>query len=262
MDLGIDGRVALVTGASSGLGLAAAKRLAAGGARVVLVSRSRERLETAATAVHAACGAHVDLVPGDLAEPANVPELVARAREAAGPIDILVANAGGPPPGRFDELPREAFDAAYRLTFLATVELCRAVLADMRARKWGRIVAITSTSVREPIPGLLLSNAFRTGLTAFLKTLSREVGSDGITVNSVAPGYTETDRLVQLAERNAADSGRSLEDVYAGWAAATALGRLGQPDEIGAAVAFLCSEPAAFITGQVLVADGGRTGGL
>jgi 3-oxoacyl-[acyl-carrier protein] reductase len=262
MDLGIDGRVALVTGASSGLGLAAAKRLAAGGARVVLVSRSRERLETAATAVHAATGAHVDLVPGDLADPANVPDIVARARAAAGPIDILVANAGGPSPGRFDELTREQFDAAYRLTFLAAVELCRAALPDMTATGWGRIVAITSTSVKEPIAGLLLSNAFRTGLTAFLKTLSREVGTSGITVNSVAPGYTETDRLVQLAQRSATGSGRTIEEVYAGWAAATAVGRLGQPDEIGAAVAFLCSEPAAFITGQVLVADGGRTGGL
>lgn len=262
MDLGIEGRTALVTGASSGLGLAAAKRLAAAGARVVLVSRSRDRLETAATAVHAATGAHVEFVPGDLGDPAGVPDIVARARDAAGPIDILVANAGGPPAGKFEELGREAFDAAYRLTLLATVELCRAALPDMRAKRRGRIVAITSTSVKEPIPGLLLSNTFRAGLTAFLKTLSREVGRDGITVNSVAPGYTETDRLVELAERSAAGTGRSLEEVYAGWAGATALGRIGHPDEIGAAVAFLCSEPAGFITGHVLVADGGRTGGL
>lgn len=262
MDLGIDGRVALVTGASAGLGLASAKRLAEAGARVVLVSRSRERLEQAATAVHAATGAHAHIVVGDLSQAEEVPRIVADAREATGPIDILVANAGGPAPGRFEELPPDEFDAAYRLTLMATVELCRAVLPDMKGAGRGRIVAITSVSVKEPIPGLLLSNTFRAGLTAFLKTLSREVGPSGITVNSVAPGYTETDRLVHLAQKKAADSGRSVDEVYEEWAAATALGRLGDPDEIGAAVAFLCSERAGFITGQVLAVDGGRGSGL
>jgi 3-oxoacyl-[acyl-carrier protein] reductase len=262
MELGLDDRAALVTGASAGLGLAAARALAADGARVLLVSRSAARLQQAATTIHAATGRHVDWLAGDVAELDAIPDLAAAARDRLGPIEILVANAGGPPAGRFEELPRGEFERAFRLTLMSAVELCRAVLPDMKTRRRGRIVAITSTSVKQPIDGLLLSNVFRAGLTAFLKTLSREVGGDGITVNSVAPGYTETERLAELGERNAALQGKSIDEIYAGWAAATALGRLGEPDEIGAAVAWLCSDRAAFITGQVLAVDGGRTTGL
>lgn len=262
MDLGIAGRGALVTGASSGLGLASARALAGAGARVLLVSRSAERLQQAATTIHAATGQAPEFLAADLTDLDAIPGVVAAARERLGPIDILVTNAGGPPAGAFEDSTRAAFDLAYRLTLMSAVELVRAVLPDMKPRRWGRIVAITSTSVKQPIDGLLLSNVFRAGLTGFLKTLSREVGGFGITVNSVAPGYTETDRLMELGQRSAATRGESIEAVYAGWASATALRRLGEPDEIGAAVAWLCSERAAFITGQVMVVDGGRSAGL
>lgn len=262
MNLGIEGRGALVTGASAGLGLAAATALAADGARVVLVSRSDERLQRATTAIHAATGQPAEYVAADLTDLDAIPGLVAAARERIGPIDILVTNAGGPPAGTFDDSTRDRFDLAYRLTLMSSVELIRAALPEMKQRRWGRIAAITSTSVKQPIDGLLLSNVFRAGLTGFLKTLSREVGPFGITVNSVAPGYTETDRLVELGQRTAEARGESLEAVYAGWADATALRRLGEPDEIGAAIAWLCSERAAFVTGQVMVVDGGRSAGL
>jgi len=262
MDLGIRGKTALVTGASSGLGFAAARTLAAEGARVVIVSRSKENIEKAATAIHADSGADVIPLTADLSETAGIADLVERARAAAGPITILVANAGGPPAGRFDELAADRFDVAYRLTLLATVELCRSVLPDMKAAGWGRIVAITSTSVKQPIDGLLLSNTFRPGLTGFLKTLSREVGGHGITVNSVAPGYTDTERLESLVRKTAKDKGTTGEAVRAEWAAATAMGRIGEPEEIAAAVAWLCSRQAGYISGAVLPVDGGRTLGL
>ncbi|TPW11758.1 MAG: 3-oxoacyl-acyl-carrier protein reductase, partial [bacterium] len=194
MDLALEGRVALVTGGSSGLGLASATALAREGARVAIASRSRENLERGATAIHAACGRQVETVIADVSELESIPALVENVRRQLGPIDILVANAGGPPPGRLSDLPREAFELAYRLTLMSSVELCRAVLPDMIAKGNGRIVAITSTTVRQPIDGMILSNTFRAGLTGFLKSLSREVGPTGITVNSVAPGYVETER--------------------------------------------------------------------
>jgi 3-oxoacyl-[acyl-carrier protein] reductase len=262
MDLGIAGRAALVTGASAGLGFASARALAAEGARLAIVSRSRDNIEKAASAIHAATGGDVFPFAGDLADTDRIPALVDRIRAATGPISILVANAGGPSAGRLETLGPEHFERAYRLTLMSAVELCRAVLPDMKSLSWGRIVAITSTSVKQPIDGLLLSNTFRPGLTGFLKTLSREVGRAGITVNSVAPGYTDTERLAELAARAAGERNRTIEEIMKGWAEGTALGRLGEPDEIGAAVAWLCSEQAGFITGTVLGVDGGRTLGL
>lgn len=262
MDLGLKDRAALVTGASAGLGFAAAKALAADGARVAIASRSKDNIERAASAIHAATGVLVEPFVADVSDLDSIPGLVERVRGAIGPVTILVANAGGPPAGRFEELDRGAFDLACRLTLMSAVELCRAVLPDMKAARWGRIVAITSTSVKQPIDGLLLSNVFRAGLTGFLKTLSREVGSLGITVNSVAPGYSDTERLAELAQRVSRQQGKKVSEVCEAWAAGTPLHRLGDPDEIGAAVAWLCSEPAAFITGTVLPVDGGRSAGL
>lgn len=262
MDFGIEGRVALVTGASAGLGLAAAEALAAEGARVAIASRSKDNIEKAAAQIHARTGRLVDPFVADVGDTAGLIDLVGRVRAALGPLAILVSNAGGPPAGRFEELTAATFEQAHRLTFLATVELCRLALPDMRAAGWGRIVVITSTAARQPIDGLLLSNSYRAGLTGFLKTLSREYGEHGITVNSVAPGYTQTERLAHLGDRVAQEQGRTREQVYAAWAEATPLKRLGRPEEIGAAVAWLASEPAGFITGTQLVVDGGRMAGL
>ncbi len=262
MDLGIQGKNALVTGASSGLGFATARTLAAEGARVVIVSRSKDNIEKAASAIHADSGADVAPLTADLADTDTIPELVHRAAEAFGPISVLVANAGGPPAGRFENLEADRFDVAYRLTLLSTVELCRGVLPGMKTAGWGRIVAITSTSVKQPIDGLLLSNTFRPGLTGFLKTLSREIGGFGITVNSVAPGYTDTERLAVLVAKTAKDRGISEDQVLVEWAKGTAVGRIGTPEEVAAAVAWLCSRQAGYISGTVLSVDGGRTAGL
>jgi 3-oxoacyl-[acyl-carrier protein] reductase len=262
MDYGIQGRVALVTGASAGLGFASAKALAAEGVSLAIVSRSKDNLERAAVALHAASGVIAETFTADLADLDSIPDLVAAVRDRLGPIAILVANAGGPPAGTFADTPRESFDRAYRLTLMSNVELCRAVLPDMKAAGWGRIVAITSSSVKQPIDGLLLSNTFRAGVTGFLKTLSREVGAVGITVNSVAPGYADTERLADLTRGAAAKQGITEEEVRAAWAAGTPMKRLGTADEIGAAVAWLCSAQASFVTGVVLPADGGRAAGL
>jgi 3-oxoacyl-[acyl-carrier protein] reductase len=262
MDFGIRGRVALVSGASAGLGYASARALAVEGVKLAIVSRSRENLERAAASLLAETGAVAEIFPADLSDLDGIAPLVRLVRERLGPISILVANAGGPPAGTFDELGRDLFDKAYRLTLMSNVELCREVLPDMKNQGWGRIVAITSVSVKQPIDGLLLSNAFRAGVTGFLKTLSREVAPRGITVNSVAPGYTETERLAELARSASKRQNKSIEEIREGWAASTALKRLGRPGEIGAAVAFLCSEPAAYITGSVIAVDGGRALGL
>jgi 3-oxoacyl-[acyl-carrier protein] reductase len=262
MDFGISGRVALVTGASAGLGYASARALAAEGVALAIVSRSRDNIEKAAVALHAATGVIAETFTADVADLDSIPGLVSAVRARLGPITILVANAGGPPAGTFADTPRDKFDLAYRLTLMSSVELCRAVLPDMKAAGWGRIVAITSSSVKQPIDGLLLSNTFRAGVTGFLKTLSREMGPFGITVNSVAPGYTETERLSELTRGAAAKQGVTEGDVKAAWAAGTPLRRLGTPEETGAAVAWLCSAQAAFLTGAVLPVDGGRAAGL
>ncbi|MGA1724413.1 MAG: SDR family NAD(P)-dependent oxidoreductase, partial [Ilumatobacteraceae bacterium] len=190
-DLGINGRVALVTGASSGLGLACADALARAGARVVLAARSAERLAGAA----ATLTGDVTTIETDLSQAGSATRLVEATQASVGAPDILIANAGGPPPGTFSTTALESYPEALQLNLLSTVELCLAAVPGMRERRWGRVVAITSISVREPIPNLILSNTARAGLTGFLKTLSREVAPDGVTVNSLQPGVHETDRL-------------------------------------------------------------------
>jgi 3-oxoacyl-[acyl-carrier protein] reductase len=262
VDLGIRGRTALVTGASAGLGLASAVALAKDGARLAIVSRSETNLEQAREAIRSETGQDAALFTADVSDLDTIEPLVRAVTKALGTVSILVANAGGPPAGTFEELPRDKFDLAYRLTLMSNVELCREVLPGMVRQKWGRIVAITSTSVKQPIDGLLLSNTFRTGLTGFLKTISREYAPHGITVNSVAPGYTDTERLVELAQHAATRQQKSIEEIRAGWAAGTPMKRLGRSKEVGATVAWLCSEAAAFITGSVIPVDGGRAAGL
>ena len=258
MDLALRGRRALVTGASSGLGLACAQALAAEGCAVAIVARSPERLLAAAATMPRRPGAGPDpgeagAVPivGDVTAPDGVDELFRAAVDALGGIDIVVANAGGPPPGNFADTPFDRYAPALQLNLLSTVALCQATVPAMRERGWGRVVAITSISVREPIDRLILSNTARAGLTGFLKTLAREVAAEGVTVNSLQPGLHATARLQSVY-------GDDLASVAAG----IPTGTLGDPADFGRLAAFLCSNSARFVTGAAIPVDGGATHGL
>jgi 3-oxoacyl-[acyl-carrier protein] reductase len=245
MDLGIEGRVALVNGASAGIGRGIAAALAREGARVAIASRSRERIGAAAEAIDG------DVVPfvADSDDLDRVAALPAEVSGALGPVEILVANTGGPPLGGALDHPRGDWDAAYRSLVLAPRILIEAVLPGMREAGWGRIVNVGSSSMREPIPGLALSNAHRMAAVGLLKTIASEVAGDGITVNTVATGRFATQRLADNAGSMEAAEERAREEVPAR--------RLGTPDEFGDLVAFLCSERAAYLTGVVIPLDGG-----
>jgi 3-oxoacyl-[acyl-carrier protein] reductase len=246
VDLGLEGKVALVTGASKGLGRATAAALAAEGARVAVTSRSRERIEEAAGAIGASAFVH------ESADLDAVPRLVEAVESELGPIAVLVANTGGPPPG-LDPLgfTREQWEAAYRDLVLAPMELIEHTVHGMRERGFGRILSIASSAVREPIPGLMLSNAHRPGLVAALKTLAREVARDGVTVNSILPGRIATDRIVEASG--------SLDAAEEAARTVVPAGRLGTPEEFAAVAAFLCSARASYVTGTTVLVDGGLT---
>lgn len=246
MDLGIAGRRAAVAAASGGLGLGAARALVADGVHVAICGRDPERLQHAVAELEATGGGQVHGLAGDVSTIAGAEAFVSAARDALGGVDILVPNAGGPPPGGFATTELAAYGPALELSLLSSVAMCTAAVPAMREQGWGRIVAITSVSVRQPIPGLILSNTARAGLTGFLKTLALEVAADGVTVNSVQPGSHATDRL------------RSMHggDLTAA-AAAVPTGQVGRPEDFGAVVAFLCSDQARFITGAAVPVDGG-----
>jgi 3-oxoacyl-[acyl-carrier protein] reductase len=246
MELGIEGRVALVMGASRGIGRGVAAALAREGARVAISSRSRERLTEAASEIEGATA----IVPADTNDLEGLAELPREVERVLGQIEILVTNTGGPPPGGALDASLEQWEGAYRSLVLAPRVLVEATLPGMRERRWGRIVNVTSTSVREPIPGLALSNAHRTAALGFFKTLAREVAGDGVTVNTVASGRIATDRLAERA-------GGSLEEVERRAREQVPAARLGTPEEYGDLVAFLCSERASYLTGALIPLDGG-----
>ena len=246
MDLGLEGRTALVTGASKGIGRGIAAELAREGAQVAISSRSRERIETAATEIGALPYVH------DSADLDAAPDLIERVQSDIGPIDVLVTNTGGPPPGP-DPLgfSREQWEEAYRTLVLAPMALIERVVPGMGERGFGRVVAVASSAVREPIPVLMLSNAHRTGLLAAFKTIARAVAGKGVTVNSVLPGRIATDRMIDTAgSREAAEEG-AREQVPAG--------RMGTVEEMAAVATFLCSERASYVTGTAVLVDGGLT---
>ncbi|WP_436795080.1 SDR family oxidoreductase [Actinospongicola halichondriae] len=245
MDLGINGKRAAVAASSAGLGLGVARALAAAGCSVVTNGRDAERLHDATESVPGGIP-----IAGDVGTIEGATAFVDAATEALGGIDILVTNAGGPPAGTFATTPTEAYPAALELNLLSAVAMCEGVVPAMRARGWGRIVAITSISVRQPIAHLILSNTARAGLTGFLKTLATEVAGDGVTVNSVQPGLHATDRL------------RSLGSDLDALARTVPTGTVGDPDDFGRVAAFLCSESARFITGAAIPVDGGSYSGL
>ena len=247
MDLGIAGRRAAIAGASGGLGLATAKALAAAGVHVAICGRDKARIEAGAAEVGNGC---VPIVC-DVGSAEGGGRFVEAAIAALGGVDILVANAGGPPPGTFASTPVDLYQTGLDLNLLSVVGMCKAAIPAMQAKRWGRVIAITSISVRQPIATLILSNTARAGVTGFLKTVAREVAVDGVTVNTVQPGIHATNRMTQL-----------YGGIPDGAALGIPAGVVGDPGDFGHIVTFLCSEQAKFVTGAQLQVDGGAYGGL
>jgi len=262
VDLGLRGKVAVVAAASRGLGRAVAEELATEGSAVVMCARGEEALSAAVDAISVGTGAQVLGVSADISRTEEVNRVVSSALDRFGRVDILVTNAGGPPSGRFESLGADQWDDAVRLTLLSTVNLCRAVLPGMRLQRWGRIINITSITVKQPVEGLMLSNSLRAGVTGFARTLANEVAADGITVNNVLPGYTRTRRVEDLARATSEREGVSIDDAMARWESEIPMRRLGEPREFAAVVAFLASERASYITGTSIQVDGGWIKGL
>ncbi len=262
MDFGLNNRVALVAAASKGLGYASALGLAREGARVAICSRTEEDIRAAAERIASETGAEVLPLIADVTNPNDADRIVAQTVERFGALHILVPNSGGPPAGTFETLTTEQWQAGLDSTLYAAVRMIRAGLPHMKAAQWGRVVVISSTSARQPIPGLLLSNTFRAGILGLLKTLSQELAPYGITCNNVAPGSYDTDRLKHLHQRNADQQGISFAEARKQAEQKIPLGRLGRPEELANAVVFLASEAGSYVTGQTLTVDGGQTLGI
>lgn len=259
MELGIGGRGALVCGSTQGMGRAIAARLAAEGCRVAVNGRDPARTAAAAQRLAEQSGGTIVAAPGDVSDPDAVTALVGRARDLLGQIDILVCNSGGPPSVLFADAAAEDWQRAVDLSLLSAIHLCRATVPHMRERGWGRVICLTSVAAKQAIAGLILSTTARAGVLGFAKTLADEVAADGVTVNVVCPGYMRTERLAELMTVRAARAGRPVEAVTADLVQGVPIRRIGDPDELAAAVTFLASEPARYITGAVLQVDGGST---
>ncbi len=257
MDLGLKGKTALVAASSRGLGRAVADELAKEGANLLICARTVASLEEAGRAIYEETGVEVVAVPTDLSDPAAVDLLMETAASEFDKIDILVTNTGGPPPGPFESHSVEQWSAAVEQNLNSVLNLTRAVLPGMKEAGWGRIINITSVAVKQPIDGLILSNAVRAAVTGFAKTLANEVAPSGITVNNVMPGFTRTERLDGLAANISETQGISVEEAFARWEAQSPMGRIGEPSEFAALVAFLASERASYITGTSIPVDGG-----
>lgn len=262
MDFAIKGKTALVAAASRGLGFAAANELAREGANLVICSRSQERIEAAAQQIRRGHGVTVEAVAADLRFPEQIDAVIAQAKQAFGSVDILITNAGGPPAGYFNDLTVADWQAGFEITVLSALRLIHGTIPMMRAQKWGRIVNILSISVKQPIPGLLLSNALRPGLVGLAKSLADEVAAEGITINNVCPGWTQTERVDELMAFRARQKGISPEQAAAEISTNIPMQRMGRPDEPAALIAFLCSDRASYITGTTIPVDGGAYRGL
>ncbi|MBN2432175.1 MAG: SDR family oxidoreductase [Acidobacteria bacterium] len=262
MNLQIEGKVAVVTAASRGLGRAVAEALAAEGARVAICSRDREAITAAAEAIRDATGSDVLALECDVTNPAAVARFAATVLDHCGTAHILFANAGGPPPGSVLDFGADDYATAVELNLLSTIRLVNVFLPAMRRQRWGRIIASASISVKQPLPQLALSNVSRAGVVAYIKTLSSQVAAENITANTIAPGYIMTERVEQLLADRAQRENRLVDEVRTDLESAIPARRIGRPDEFGALVAFLASEPAAYITGTTLLIDGGMYQGL
>ena len=257
MDLGLKNRGVIVAGSSEGIGRAAAESFAREGAQVAMCARSEDRLRQAAAAIQSATGAEVYAVPLDVTDAPAVQRFTENVAKRFGRIDVCVANAGGPPAKNFLSVSTDEWRKAVETNFLSVIYMAKAVIPHMQRHRWGRIIAITSVSVKQPVADLIMSNAVRAGVVGLVKSLSNEFGKDGILVNNVAPGYTATDRLKELAGVRALAAGSQVEDVYGAWSAEIPLRRVGQPIEIAEAIVWLASERASYVTGQTLLVDGG-----
>lgn len=257
MDLGLAGKGALVLASSRGLGLGVAKALAAEGARVLITGRSEERLKAAVDAVMAAGSGSASYVVADLGMPDAVQDLARTAQARLDSVDILVNNTGGPPPGSVLPVPAGVWDAQFGTMVRSLVTLTAALIPGMRASGWGRVLTLTSSGVVQPIPNLGLSNALRSALVGWSKTLAEEVARDGITVNVLAPGRIHTERVDELDAAAATRTGKPVEDIAAASRASIPAGRYGRVEEFAAVAAFLVSVPASYVTGSVVRCDGG-----
>ena len=257
MDLGLNGKIAVVGGSSRGLGRAIAEELAAEGASLVVTARSAKAVTESAASIADRHGVRVVGVAADTSKPEGVAAVADTAFREFGRIDVLVTNTGGPPAGAFETHAPGAWRQAVDSLLFSVVELCRAALPGMKERGWGRIINITSITVKQPVAELMLSNSVRAAVTGFARTLANEVADSGVTVNCVLPGYTRTDRVTELASRVAAARGLAPEDMLHAWDAEIPMKRIAEPPELAALVAFLASERASYITAASIPVDGG-----
>lgn len=262
MNTGLNGKVAIVCAASDGLGRATADALAAEGCRLAICSRHQVAIDRVAADLRQRHGSDVLSVEADLRNAPDIARFVSSAADSFGGVDILVTNVGGPKPGVFDTLTDDDWAEAVNLLLMSVVRLTRAVLPHMRKRGSGRIIHITSVAVKQPVAGLMLSNAVRAAVVGFSKTLSRELAKEQITVNCVAPGYTRTQRVVELNQATAAREGKPVQDIEQRLLANIPAGRLGEPDELASVISYLASDRAAYITGSVIAVDGGSVAGI
>jgi len=262
MDLGLQGKTALVLAASKGIGRAIATELAAEGANVVISSRGEAALAATASEIHEATGAETAYFSADVTKDEDIQRLVARTVERFGGLDALVTNTGGPPPGTFEDFGDEAWTGAFELTLLNIVRAVRAVLPHMRKRGGGRIVNVASSSIKQPIEGLILSNTFRAGIIGLAKSLSAELAPDGILINTLGPGRISTDRSAGMDASQAEARGVSVEEIRNEMAARIPLGRYGTPEEFARVAAFLASPANSYLTGQAILVDGGMVRAL
>lgn len=262
MDLGLKGRVALVAGGSLGLGRAVAAELAREGAHVAIGALDDSNLQEAVEFIKKQSGGDVFAVPADVSDPAQAGGFVHKALEKFGTLDILVNNAGGPPSIPFLDIDDDLWTYGFRLNLLSTIIMTREAVPVMKEKHWGRIINMTSISVKQPIDGLILSNTIRAGVIGLAKTLSTELAPYNVTVNSVCPGYTLTDRVRSLAKTTAEKEGTTPGIIIKRWKSAIPMGRLGTPEEFAALVTFLASERSGYITGAAIQIDGGWYRGI
>jgi len=262
MDLGLKNKVALVAGGSMGLGLAVAKTLSREGARIAICALDDPYLPQAKEEIIKETGGEVIAIPADITNADEAKNFVRRAFDHYGTLDVLVNNAGGPPSKPFFDIDDNLWEFGFRLNLLSTILMTREAVPIMKAKRWGRIINMTSISVKQPIDGLILSNTIRSGVIGFAKSLSNELASFNITVNNVCPGYTMTERVREVSKAVAAREGTTPEAIIKRWESEIPMGRLGKPEELAGLVAFLASEIAGFITGAAIQIDGGYYKGV